>query len=148
MRSLRSRLFVLWALSLAASVAVGAILLVLYRQSSTARLERAEAEVASACGAIGDQFGFYATGWGGPAPGQDDAAFAADLLTVVTAALLPWPGMAGGVWRDGKVATASFKATPDVLEAIGTAADDVAAGGEERTARVAVGGFTTLLHVC
>ena len=62
-RSLASRLLVLWALSLVASVAVGLMLLQLSRQSDAAQTARAEAVVARACGLIGDRYAFYAAGW-------------------------------------------------------------------------------------
>ena len=62
MRSLRSRLLVLWALSLAASVAVGLLLVQLYRQSSSAETSRAEAALSQACDAIGDRYAYFATG--------------------------------------------------------------------------------------
>ena len=62
-RSLASRLLVLWALSLVASVAVGLMLLQLSRQSDAAQAARAEAVVAHACGLIGDRYAFYAAGW-------------------------------------------------------------------------------------
>jgi hypothetical protein len=53
----------LWALSLVASIAVGALLLGLYRQSSSAQLDRAQAAVAQACDRIVDRYAYYAAGW-------------------------------------------------------------------------------------
>ena len=54
MHSLRSRLFGLWVLSLAACVAVGVLLVQLYQQSTSAQVGRAQAVVARACDLIRD----------------------------------------------------------------------------------------------
>ena len=60
MHSLKLRLLGLWALSLVASVAVGILLIQLYRQSTQAQVGRAEAVVARACDLIRDRYGLYA----------------------------------------------------------------------------------------
>lgn len=99
MRSLKLRLLVLWALSLAASVAVGLLLLQLSRQTSEAQAARAEAVVARACGLIGDRYEFYAAGWPGPAAVPADAAFRADLTAAVSLALARQDGVEGGIWQ-------------------------------------------------
>jgi signal transduction histidine kinase len=106
-RSLRSRLFVLWFLSLAASLAVGVLLVGLYRQSSSAQLASTETTVAEACDAIADRFSYYAAGWAGPAPGENEAAFHTDLAAVVDFAMADYPGLGGGIWRqdEGPLAT-------------------------------------------
>jgi len=49
LRSLRCRLVVLWLISLVACAAVGVMLVELYRQSSAAQVERAEAILAHSC---------------------------------------------------------------------------------------------------
>ena len=98
-RSLASRLLVLWALSLVASVAVGLMLLQLSRQSDAAQTARAEAVVARACGLIGDRYAFYAAGWTGPAAVPPDAAFRADLTAAVSLALAQQDGVEGGIWQ-------------------------------------------------
>ena len=98
-RSLALRLFALWALSLAASVAVGLLLLQLSRQTSEAQVTRAEAVVARACALIGDRYAFYAAGWAGPAAVPSDAAFRADLTAAVSLALARQDGVEGGIWQ-------------------------------------------------
>ena len=50
--SLRLRAFGLWALSLIACIAVGALLALLYQQSTPVRVERAEANIVHACDLI------------------------------------------------------------------------------------------------
>jgi signal transduction histidine kinase len=98
-RSLRSRLLVLWLLSLLACAAVGVLLVQLYGQSTTAQTGRAEAEVARACDLIRDRYGFYVTGWRGPVPPLSDAGLRRDLGAVVTLALARQDGVEGGLWQ-------------------------------------------------
>lgn len=98
-RSLASRLLVLWALSLAASVAVGLLLLQLSRQTSDAQAARAEAVAARACRLIGDRYAFYVAGWPGPAAIPSDDAFRADLAAAVSLALAQQTGVEGGIWQ-------------------------------------------------
>ncbi len=98
-RSLTLRLATLWALSLAASIAVGLLLLQLSRQTSEARAARAEAVVARACGLIGERYAFYASGWRGPAAVPSDAAFRADLTAAVSLALARQDEVEGGIWQ-------------------------------------------------
>lgn len=99
MRSLRTRLFGVWALSLAACVAVAFLLLQLHQQSTVAQVGRAEAVVARACDLIRDRYGFYTAGWSGPQPGQTDARLRADLATAVGLALAQQVGVEGGIWQ-------------------------------------------------
>jgi hypothetical protein len=63
MRSLRSRLWILWGLTLAASLAVGLLLFQLYRASTVAQVGQAEAVVQRACDLIRGQYSFYVAGW-------------------------------------------------------------------------------------
>jgi hypothetical protein len=132
MHSLRSRLVVVWLLSLAASVAVGLILVGLYRQSTGAQLDRAAAAVAEACDAIGDRFAFYATGWAGPlpAPGTAEAAsFAADLDQLLAVALAGRAGVAGGLWLDDAPLASTMPLASDLRATIAALAAE-----DERTA--------------
>ncbi len=104
MRSLRSRLLVLWLLSLLACVAVGVLLVQLYQQSTSAKTGQAEAVVARACDLIRDRYAFYATGWHGPVPplspsDKEGAGLRRDLTAVVTLALAHQEGVEGGVWQ-------------------------------------------------
>ncbi len=101
MRSLRVRLFSLWLLSLAASLAVALLLLQLYEQTAVARVARADAVIARACDLIRDRFGFFASGWTGPAPDLDEAGLRASLATVVGLALAGQDGVEGGIWQTG-----------------------------------------------
>jgi signal transduction histidine kinase len=99
LHSLRFRLAGLWLLSLVASIAVGVLLVQLYRQSTEAQVERAEAVVAQACDLIRDRYGFYTTGWSGPAPGALDKKLRTDLAGVVGLALARQDGIEGGIWQ-------------------------------------------------
>lgn len=99
MHSLRTRLFGVWGLSLAACVAVAFLLFQLYQQSTEAQVGRAEAVVARACDLIKDRYGFYTIGWSGPQPGQTDMRLRSDLATAVGLALAQQSGVEGGVWQ-------------------------------------------------
>jgi signal transduction histidine kinase len=98
-RSLRSRLFVVWVLSLLASVAVGVLLVQLYQQSTSALTGRAEATLVQACEQIADRYAYYTAGWAGPEGPRDDVVFRQDLVVVVALALAPMPGVEGGIWQ-------------------------------------------------
>ncbi|MBW4023858.1 MAG: HAMP domain-containing histidine kinase [Proteobacteria bacterium] len=98
MHSLRSRLWVLWALTFAASIAVGLLLVQLYRASTSAELGQAEAVAQRACGLIGDSYAFYVAGWNGTGASPDEASFRRDLTPVIDAALARQRGVAGGIW--------------------------------------------------
>ena len=108
MRSLRTRLLLLWLLSLAASVAVGLLLNQLQARSAEAQLRRAQAVVASGCDAIRGRYDFFAAGWDGPPPDLDDPALRRSLAAVVMLALARQDGVAGGLWQEsaGKLAYA------------------------------------------
>ena len=99
MHSLRSRLLVLWLLSLLACAAVGVLLVQLYARSTSAQTGQAEAVVARACDLIRDRYAFYTTGWRGPVPPLSDQALRRDLNAVVTLALAREDGVEGGLWQ-------------------------------------------------
>ncbi len=61
--SLRLRVLGLWALSFIACIAVGALLALLYQQSTPVRVERAEANIAHACDLIRDSYSTEAARW-------------------------------------------------------------------------------------
>ena len=63
------------------------------------QVERAEAVVAHACDLIRDRYGFYTTGWSGPAPGALDKKIRMDLAGVVGLALARQDGVEGGIWQ-------------------------------------------------
>jgi signal transduction histidine kinase len=98
MRSLRSRLWVLWALTFAASLAVGLLLVQLYRASALAQLGQAQAVAERACDLIRESYGFYVTGWDGADASPTDARFRRDLVPVIGAALIGQTGLGGGIW--------------------------------------------------
>ena len=101
-RSLASRLFVLWLLSLAASLTVGLLLVQFRAQSTAAQVGRAQATAGNACNLIRERYGFFASGWPGPVgPAAADPALRRDLTTVVAVALARQPGVEGGLWLAG-----------------------------------------------
>ena len=102
MRSLGSRLFVLWLLSLAASVVVGVLLIQFRAQSTAAQVDRAQAVVGHACDDIRERYGFFAAGWAGLGPNaMPDTGLRRELKAVVTLALARQPGVEGGIWLAG-----------------------------------------------
>ncbi len=100
MRSLRTRLFGVWLLSLAASIAVGVLLVQLYRQSNAALVARAEAELSRGCDLIADRYAYYVAGWNGPVPPANDPDLRHDLDEVAGLALAEMPRLQGGILRD------------------------------------------------
>jgi signal transduction histidine kinase len=135
LHSLRTRLLGLWGLSLVASVAVGILLIQLYRQSSEAQVGRAEAVVANACDMIRDVYGFYASGWSDPAPGEADERLRADLASVVGLALSRHNGVEGGIWQadDGPLAYAfpTYSGTAPISDLPATERDQIQAANEQ-----------------
>jgi len=98
-RSLRSRLLILWLLSLAASAAVGVLLVQLYQLSASAQSARTEAVVARACDLLRDRYAAYAAGWAGPTPPPGDGRFRAELAAAASLALAGQQGVEGGYWQ-------------------------------------------------
>lgn len=159
MHSLRTRLFGVWGLSLAACVAVAFLLFQLNRQSTTAQVDRAEAVVASACDLIRDHYRFYTIGWSGPQPGQDDARLRSDLAAVVGLALAQQSGVEGGIWQSdaGPLAYAfpTYEGTGPKTD-LPTAERDQIQAVNQQSARdeqaverhVSSGSQTLLLHAC
>jgi signal transduction histidine kinase len=157
--SLRARLFVVWLLSVAAAGAVGWLLFQLYRQSTSAQIARAEAAVAQGCERIADRYGFYVTGWAGPAQAGADPTLRRDLTTVVQLALAASRGVEGGVWQQavGPLAYAfptyegsGPKTDLPEAERPRIAALNTAAAQAERSvsADYAAGSQTLVLHAC
>lgn len=137
MRSLRSRLALLWVLSFAASLAVGVLLVSLYRQSAAAQAGQAEAVAARTCDLLAEHWSFYAAGWAGPAPPADDAAFTHDLKDLLAIALPPGLPLQAGFWRAEDGVLAAVGSHPAELEtAIAEAAADALA--EDRTASMRI----------
>jgi len=97
--SLRGRLLILWAISLISAVAVGTMLVELYRQSSVDQVARAEAVVSRSCDEIANRYRFYTTGWARPPADLHDEDLRQGLLAVLTVALAHSPGVEGGIWH-------------------------------------------------
>ena len=98
MRSLKARLIGLWALSLLSSAVLGVLLVGLYRQSTEAQVERAQAVLARGCDLIRDRYEFYVADWSGPADEAGDPVLRRDLRIAVNLALRRFDGVEGGVW--------------------------------------------------
>jgi signal transduction histidine kinase len=99
LHSLRSRLLLLWVLSLAACIAIGVLLIQLYQQSTAAQVGRAQAVAARACDLIRDRYAFYAAGWHGPVPTLSDEGLHHDLTAAFSLALARQDGVEGGIWQ-------------------------------------------------
>jgi signal transduction histidine kinase len=96
--SLRARLLALVLLLVIASIAIGFLMVGLFRQSANARVGQAEAELQRTCDSIGDAYRFYGAGWHG-ADAAADAGFRSGLITVVRSALHQRSGVEGGIWQ-------------------------------------------------
>ena len=99
MRSLRARLFGVWALSLAASLVVGVLLVRLYGQSSSALEGEQQGRLARACDTIAERYTYYMSNGTGPLPALSDAGLQHDLRTAVTIALARSAQIEGGIWQ-------------------------------------------------
>lgn len=161
MRSLRARLLILWAFSLAACVAAGALLVQISAQSTTAQVQRGEAVVARACDLIRERYAYYVTGWRGPVPSLDDAVLRRDLNAAVFLALARQAGVEGGIWQTeaGSLAYAyptysgsgtAAKTDVPVAELANIRAANEQASRDEATVARASGSSsqTLLLHAC
>jgi hypothetical protein len=98
-RSLRGRLAVLLVLLAAAAMATGVLMIGLFRQSATAQVGQADAEIGRACDAIAAAYRFYSAGWQQGASALEDPSFRSGLSAVVQTALRNRPGVEGGVWQ-------------------------------------------------
>lgn len=101
MRSLRSRLVVAWVLALAAALAVGGVLVQLYRLSSDAQSGLSVALLEQGCAAIADSYSYFVAGWAGPRQAGEVEGFRRDLQGVVSMALGGRGGLEAGVWQSG-----------------------------------------------
>jgi signal transduction histidine kinase len=98
-RSIIGWFFVCWSAFLLAAIVVGALLLSLYRQSTTEQLRRASAAIAHGCDAITARYQFFVAG-ATRAPSDLRAPELAQGLTgAVRIALRDLPGVEGGVWQ-------------------------------------------------
>jgi signal transduction histidine kinase len=92
-RSIVAWFAVCWGLFLVAALVVGAMLVALYKETTTQRTDRAAASIARACDAIVRE---------AEASGAADRTTAkADYAVAVDRALASFPGVEGGVWQSG-----------------------------------------------
>jgi signal transduction histidine kinase len=159
MRSLRSRLWVLWGLTFAASLAVGLLLFQLYRASTQAQLGQAEAVAQRSCDLIRESYAFYVTGWDGADASPADAGFRRDLVPVIGAALMGQRGVGGGIWSatagsmayafPGYSGTGSALSLPAAERVNIEAVNEDAANGEQPALRRShIGAQTVLTAAC
>jgi signal transduction histidine kinase len=100
--SLRGRLVMLLTLVIAAAMAAGSLMVVLFGQSASARTGAAETEIGRACDAIAAAYRLYSAEWNGPSPGSNVVALHRDLGAVVESALRQRLGIEGGIWQAQK----------------------------------------------
>jgi signal transduction histidine kinase len=159
MRSLRSRLWVLWGLTFAASLAVGLLLFQLYRASTLAQLGQAEAVAQRACDQIRESYAFYVAGWDGADASPADTRFQRDLVPVIGAALIGQSGVGGGIWSatagpmayafPGYSGTGQALSLPAAERASAEAVNEDAASGEQPALRRShIGAQTVLAAAC
>lgn len=142
----------LWALSLAASLAVGLLLLQLYRVSSGAETGRAEIALRQGCEAIGDSYGYFAAGWAGPpadAPdGGLDAPLRRGLGDVVTQALSPFGDLQGGMWQPQAGLIGASGVIAPWQAAVAALAAEAGQDDQAASRSIASGDTTVLLRAC
>jgi signal transduction histidine kinase len=139
----------LWLLSIAASLAVGMLLVGLYRQSASAQLASAERTVADACAAIAERYGYYTAGWAGPESGPADAGFRADLSNVIGFALSAYPGITGGIWQRDASPLASTAVLGDaVRQSVAALTAQSETDDQPEAQEVAASSATLLLQAC
>jgi signal transduction histidine kinase len=92
-RSIVAWFAVCWGLFLVAALVVGALLIALYKETTTQRTDRAATSIARACDSIVRE---------AESSGATDRATAkADYAVAVDHALASFPGVEGGVWQSG-----------------------------------------------
>ncbi|MBV8088899.1 MAG: HAMP domain-containing histidine kinase [Alphaproteobacteria bacterium] len=99
-RSLRGRLVVLLVLLIAAAIAAGLLMVGLFRQSATAQIGQADAEIGRACDAIAASYRVLSAG-SRLSESAGDEISRGRLEAVVWEALRNRPGVEGGIWQTG-----------------------------------------------
>jgi signal transduction histidine kinase len=99
LRSLAGRLVLLLALLILAAIAAGGLMVGLFRQSTSAQIGQADAQIGRACDAIANAYRFYSAGWQQTTPASEDLAFRRGLTAVIQTALRSRPGVEGGIWQ-------------------------------------------------
>jgi signal transduction histidine kinase len=98
-RSIVGWFVVCWSAFLVAAIVVGALLLALYRQSTTEQLRRASAAVAHGCDAIARRYQFFVSGVPSAPTDLHAPAVAQGLTAAVRIALRDLTGVEGGIWQ-------------------------------------------------
>jgi signal transduction histidine kinase len=148
MRSLRSRLLLLWAVSLLAALAAALPLVGLYRAQDRALEGREEIRLARACDAIADRFAYYVAGWAGPDAGPTDPEFRAGLRAVQNAALQSLPDIATAIWQQDSGLLLPERPDPALRAALEALAAEAVSEDRPADQRLAVDGVTLLLRAC
>ena len=112
MRSLKGRLWLLWAMILAASVVVGLLLHQLYRTSTAAEVQRGEAVAARGCDLLRDRYQFWARGWDGSEFSAADPELVRDLRSVILSAVYGQRDLRAGIWSSEAGMLADVGAAP------------------------------------
>src|SRR5260370_8408132 len=99
LRSLRGRLVVLLLLLIAAAIATGVLMVDLFRQSATAQVGEADAEIGRACEAVAESYRFYGAGWQRLAPAFHDPPFPRRLTTAGPPPLPNPPPAHARIWH-------------------------------------------------
>jgi signal transduction histidine kinase len=92
-RSIVAWFAVCWGFFLVAALVVGAMLIALYKETTTQRTDRAAASIARACDAIVRE--------ANSSEATDGARVNVDYAIAVDRALASFPGVEGGVWQSG-----------------------------------------------
>jgi hypothetical protein len=92
---------VCWVAFLVASLVVGALLLSLYRQSTTEKVRHASAAVAHGCDAIAARYQTFAPNRAATQLDLRRSSVKTQLIAVVQAALRGSDGVEGGIWQSG-----------------------------------------------
>ncbi len=148
MHSLRARLVTLGVLILAGCIVIGILLMQFYRESATARLERAQAIAADACGQIAGHYAFLVRGWQPPGDPLQDPRFRQGLGAVVAIALANQPGpnhpgLSGGIVQEQAGALTGGGSDAAATLALRAAQDD-----EPQSQTISGDNETTVLAAC
>ncbi len=124
---------VAWALSLAAALAMGAVLVQLYRLSSDAQSGLSAATLEQSCAAITENYSFFVAGWGGPRHEAEFDGFRRDLPGVIGMALSGRRQVQAGIWQGGETGQGALVGEPavDIRAALVVAVAAALRDGEE-----------------
>lgn len=98
-RSIIGWFVVCWSAFVLASLVVGALLLSLYRQTTTEQVRRASAAIAHGCDAIAGRYQFLVAGTSSPPTDLRAPEVVRGLTGAVQIALRDLPGVEGGIWQ-------------------------------------------------